>query len=79
MSSTRSCGQGAHLFLPVSLLFLFVCPLLPFISVIMYRKEMEKYRDVDEDELLQNLSEEDLRRLEDELEELDPDVSIPKI
>lgn len=69
---------GAHLFLPVSPLFLFVCP-LPFISVIMYRKEMEKYRDVDEDELLQNLSEEELRRLEDELEELDPDVSILKI
>lgn len=39
-----------------------------------YRKEMEKYRDVDEDELLQKLSEEELRRLEDELEELDPDV-----
>ncbi|KAI4873384.1 hypothetical protein NFI96_006610 [Prochilodus magdalenae] len=38
-----------------------------------FRKEMEKYRDVDEDELLQKLSEEELRRLEDELEELDPD------
>lgn len=37
---------------------------------------MEKYRDVDEDELLQKLSEEELQRLEDELEELDPDVSI---
>lgn len=45
----------------------------------MFRKEMEKYRDVDEDELLQNLSEEDLRRLEDELEELDPDVSVINI
>lgn len=40
-----------------------------------YRKEMEKYRDVDEDELLQKLSEEELKRLEDELQELDPDVS----
>lgn len=39
------------------------------------RKEMEKYRDVDEDELLKKLSEEELQRLEDELEELDPDVS----
>lgn len=36
---------------------------------------MEKYRDVDEDELLKKLSEEELRMLEDELEELDPDVS----
>ncbi|KAK3507267.1 hypothetical protein QTP70_013447 [Hemibagrus guttatus] len=41
-----------------------------------YRKEMEKYRDVDEDELLQKLSEEELRRLEDELEELDPDNAL---
>ncbi len=37
---------------------------------------MEKYRDIDEDELLQKLSEEELQRLEDELEELDPDVSL---
>ncbi|KAF7644720.1 hypothetical protein LDENG_00217070 [Lucifuga dentata] len=37
------------------------------------RKEMEKYRDIDEDELLKKLSEEELQRLEDELEELDPD------
>ncbi len=44
----------------------------------MFRKEMDKYRDVDEDELLQKLSEEELRRLEDELEELDPDVSALK-
>ncbi|TSN95673.1 Tropomodulin-1 [Bagarius yarrelli] len=41
-----------------------------------YRKEMEKYRDVDEDELLQKLSEEELRKLEDELEELDPDNAL---
>lgn len=39
------------------------------------RKEMDKYRDIDEDELLTKLSEEELKRLEDELEELDPDVS----
>lgn len=36
---------------------------------------MEKYRDIDEDELLKKLTEEELLRLEDELEELDPDVS----
>ena len=35
---------------------------------------MEKYRDIDEDELLKKLTEEELQRLEDELEELDPDV-----
>lgn len=40
------------------------------------RKEMEKYRDIDEDELLKKLTEEELQRLEDELEELDPDVSV---
>lgn len=47
---------------------------LSAMSVI--RKEMEKYRDIDEDELLKKLSEEELQRLEDELEELDPDVSL---
>lgn len=47
---------------------------LSIMSVL--RKEMEKYRDIDEDELLKKLSEEELQRLEDELEELDPDVSL---
>ncbi|KAM3850218.1 tropomodulin-1 [Diretmus argenteus] len=40
------------------------------------RKEMEKYMDVDEDELLKKLTEEELQRLEDELEELDPDNAL---
>ncbi|XP_062372779.1 tropomodulin-1 isoform X2 [Sardina pilchardus] len=40
------------------------------------QKQMEKYRDVDEDELLQKLSEEELQRLEDELQELDPDNAL---
>uniref|UniRef100_A0A8C6LJZ7 Tropomodulin 1 n=1 Tax=Nothobranchius furzeri TaxID=105023 RepID=A0A8C6LJZ7_NOTFU len=39
-------------------------------------KEMDKYRDIDEDELLKKLSEEELQRLEDELEELDPDNAL---
>ncbi|XP_012686770.1 tropomodulin-1 isoform X2 [Clupea harengus] len=39
-------------------------------------KQMEKYRDVDEDELLKKLSEEELERLEDELQELDPDNAL---
>lgn len=47
---------------------------LSIMSVL--KKEMEKYRDIDEDELLKKLSEEELQRLEDELEELDPDVSL---
>ncbi|XP_047433597.1 tropomodulin-1 isoform X3 [Mugil cephalus] len=42
----------------------------------MSRKEMEKYRDIDEDELLKKLSDEELRRLEDELDELDPDNAL---
>lgn len=41
-----------------------------------FKKELEKYRDVDEDDLLRKLSEEEIQQLEDELEELDPDVCI---
>lgn len=59
-----------------SALCFFFCPRLPLFLFIMFRKEMEKYRDVDEDELLQNLSEEELKRLEDELQELDPDNAL---
>lgn len=43
-----------------------------------YRRELEKYRDLDEDEILGALTEEELRTLENELDELDPDVSIRK-
>lgn len=43
-----------------------------------FKKEVVNYRDVDEDELLKKLSEEELQRLEDELEELDPDVSLKR-
>uniref|UniRef100_A0A8C0JCT6 Tropomodulin n=1 Tax=Chelonoidis abingdonii TaxID=106734 RepID=A0A8C0JCT6_CHEAB len=35
--------------------------------------ELEKYRDLDEDKILSALTEEELRTLENELEELDPD------
>ncbi|KAM4750009.1 tropomodulin-1 isoform 1-T1 [Anableps anableps] len=42
----------------------------------LLKKEMDKYRDIDEDELLKKLSEEELQRLEDELEELDPDNAL---
>lgn len=64
---------GGRLFL------LFLVSSVPFLHLILFtmlRKEMDKYRDVDEDELLQKLSEEELRRLEDELEELDPDNAL---
>uniref|UniRef100_A0A8C8FF34 Tropomodulin 1 n=1 Tax=Oncorhynchus tshawytscha TaxID=74940 RepID=A0A8C8FF34_ONCTS len=43
---------------------------------ISYKKEVVNYRDVDEEELLKKLSEEELQRLEDELEELDPDNAL---
>nr|XP_033773689.1 tropomodulin-1 isoform X3 [Geotrypetes seraphini] len=41
-----------------------------------YRHELEKYRDLDEDEILSTLTEEELRTLENELEELDPDNAL---
>lgn len=68
-----------HLTLSVLILFpnirrLFSPGELFIMSVL--KKEMDKYRDIDEDELLKKLSEEELQRLEDELEELDPDVSL---
>ncbi|KAK2120018.1 hypothetical protein P7K49_001404 [Saguinus oedipus] len=44
-------------------------------STMSYRRELEKYRDLDEDEILGALTEEELRTLENELDELDPDGS----
>ncbi|NWJ06173.1 TMOD1 protein, partial [Crypturellus undulatus] len=41
-----------------------------------YRKELEKYRDLDEDKILGALTEEELIKLENELEELDPDNAL---
>ncbi|KAM4677975.1 tropomodulin-3-like [Discoglossus pictus] len=43
---------------------------------LSYRKDLDKYRDLDEDELLGNLSEADLKQLENVLEELDPDNAL---
>ncbi|XP_075067019.1 tropomodulin-1 isoform X1 [Mixophyes fleayi] len=40
---------------------------------MLQRKGLEKYRDVDEDEILNKLTDDELRALEGELEELDPD------
>lgn len=43
-----------------------------------YRQGLEKYRDLDEDQILGALTEEEINILEDELLELDPDVSTLK-
>lgn len=39
-----------------------------------FRKDLEKYKDLDEDELLGNLSETELKQLETVLDDLDPEV-----
>ncbi|XP_064168559.1 tropomodulin-3-like [Anguilla rostrata] len=41
-----------------------------------FKKELEKYKDMDEDEILNNLSAEELRQLEHALEELDPENAL---
>ncbi|XP_017695687.1 PREDICTED: tropomodulin-4, partial [Lepidothrix coronata] len=38
-----------------------------------YREELEKYRDIDEDKILQELSPEELAQLDMELMEMDPE------
>lgn len=39
-----------------------------------YRQELEKYRDIDEDKILRELSPEELAQLDLELLEMDPEV-----
>lgn len=46
-------------------------------SCFGYRRELSKYEDVDEDELLASLSPEELAELEKELADIDPDGNIP--
>lgn len=46
-------------------------------SFFGYRRELSKYEDVDEDELLASLSPEELAELEKELSDIDPDANIP--
>ncbi|KAJ6634027.1 hypothetical protein lerEdw1_014182, partial [Lerista edwardsae] len=41
-----------------------------------YRKELEKYKDLDEDQILGALTEEEIKLLEEELVELDPDNAL---
>ena len=40
-----------------------------------FQKELEKYKNIDEVELLGKLSEEELKQLENVLDDLDPEVS----
>lgn len=42
-----------------------------------YRRELSKYEDMDEDELLAMLSPEELQELEKELADIEPDVNVP--
>lgn len=46
-------------------------------SCFGYRRELSKYEDVDEDELLASLSPEELAELEKELTDIAPDDNIP--
>lgn len=43
-------------------------------AMTSYRQELEKYRDIDEDKILQELSAEELEQLDMELLEMDPEV-----
>lgn len=41
---------------------------------LSFKKDLEKYKDLDEDEILNKLSAEELKQLETALEEMDPEV-----
>ncbi|KAL8197209.1 UNVERIFIED_CONTAM: Tropomodulin-3 [Gekko kuhli] len=41
-----------------------------------FRKDLEKYKDLDEDEILGKLSEEELKQLESVLDDLDPENAL---
>uniref|UniRef100_A0A6I8N2B2 Leiomodin 2 n=1 Tax=Ornithorhynchus anatinus TaxID=9258 RepID=A0A6I8N2B2_ORNAN len=46
-------------------------------SAFGYRRELSKYESIDEDELLASLSAEELKELERELEDIEPNRSLP--
>uniref|UniRef100_A0A672K6I8 Leiomodin 2 (cardiac) a n=1 Tax=Sinocyclocheilus grahami TaxID=75366 RepID=A0A672K6I8_SINGR len=46
-------------------------------STFGYRRELSKYEDLDEDELLASLTAEELQELEKELTDIDPDDNLP--
>ncbi len=39
-----------------------------------FKKDLEKYKEIDEDDILNKLSEEELKQLESALDEIDPEV-----
>lgn len=41
---------------------------------LSYKKDLDKYKDIDEDEILNKLSVDELKQLETALEEMDPEV-----
>ncbi|MEQ2244215.1 Tropomodulin-3 [Ilyodon furcidens] len=43
---------------------------------LSFKKDLEKYKDIDEDEILNKLSEEELKQLETVLEEVDPENAL---
>lgn len=46
------------------------------VMTLPFRKDLDKYKDLDEDEILGKLSEEELKQLETVLDDLDPEVGI---
>lgn len=46
-------------------------------STFGYQRELKRYEDVDEEELLATLSSEELQELERELADIDPDDDVP--
>lgn len=44
-----------------------------------YKKDLSKYKDIVEDEILSKLSAEELKQLETALEEMDPEVSMREL
>ncbi|KAH0619955.1 hypothetical protein JD844_014417 [Phrynosoma platyrhinos] len=51
-------------------------PLPAGVMALPFRKDLDKYKDLDEDEILGKLSEEELKQLETVLDDLDPEVCI---
>lgn len=43
---------------------------------LSFKKDLDKYKDLDEDEILNKLSAEELKQLETALEEMDPEVRL---
>ncbi|KAK3547936.1 hypothetical protein QTP70_001257 [Hemibagrus guttatus] len=46
------------------------------IMALSFKKDLEKYKEIDEDEILNKLSEEELKQLESALEEMDPENAL---